>query len=727
MCDTMLAQPRRKQKWTLLPYVEGKKWSEDSNKYGQRMLEKMGWTSGKGLGVNEQGITKHIHLPLKDDTTGFGYKESVLDEAWIEHPVNFNDFLQKLQENKNYNVVQTKENKNALSEKSLELKSKQSRTRVHYQKFTKQKDVNKYSSKDLANIFGQKELNMNKNSKNKEDNSNKNSDSVGTHDVVNGVITINGGNMTEYFMKKSQNFPLASKYKTQEERNIEKESEYAEFGFASTFKKVNSHDNEEIREIKSTCNYAFENPCVELNSPKNISDFNKESEFSKKRKSDNELHLNNKIKKFKYDSINENSYANGIVNAGLNLDCEANEIYNGEEFEVSRVQFGLTNSALDLSDEINDKKRVTFNDHVEYSTDCVKKKKNRITLDKFEVENKKAKKKKKHNSTANNPISSGCINEALDVETNEEIHDNEVNEHKSKKSKKRKKSRRSNLETIVETSEEEKTCENETEIKETKMEDNVPSNNVSQDVSNSKKKKKKNKYKNKIQDATENKYDKKNIEKETVLNTNEMLEEEKCKIAEDQENIYKTKRKKKKTKIRDTESEFKKNEDVISVTETEVKNDVGNVVMEKIKLEAVKVEKKAKEDDTVNDVSSESTNVKDEKEVSDKENTKDMEKNEINKPEKKEYKKLVNKSINYSTHNMKFTKQGNKVFTNTYLKNFNDKKPNTLSSPWNERVRMSKKILTSLFHRKSVLDFPGSNVHEIKGYGIDLHQNLKKL
>ena len=599
-----------------------------------------------------------------------------------------------------------------------------------YQKFTKQKDINNYSLKDLANIFGQKELNINKNNKNKEDNNNKNSNSVDTHDVIrNGVITINGGNMTEYFMKKSQKFPSASKYKRQEENDIEKESEYAGFGFASTPKKLNSHDNEEIREIQSTCNYAFENPCVELNSPENISDFNNESGFSKKRKSnDSELHLNNKIKKFKDDNINENSYANGIVNAGLNLECEVSEIHNGEEFEVSRVQFGLTNSALDLSDEINDKKRVTFNDHVEYSTDCVKKKKNRTTLDKFEVENKKAKKKKKHNSTSNNPMSSGCVNEALDVETNEEIHDNEINEHKSKKSKKRKKSRRSNLETIVETEEEEKACEDETEIKRTKMEDNVPNNYVPQDVSNGKKKKKK--HKDKIQNAIENKYDEKNIEKETVLDTNVMLEEEKCKIAEDQENTYKTKKKKKKIKIKDTESELKKNEDVISVTETEVNNDVENVEMERTKLEIVKVEnKKAKDNDIVNDLSSESTNVNDEKEILDKENRKGMEKSEINKSEKKEYKKLehINKSTNYSMHNMKFTKQRNKVFTNTHLKNFNDKRPNTFSSPWNERIRMSKKILTSLFHRKSVLDFPGSNVHKIKGYGIDLHENLQKL
>lgn len=59
---------------------------------------------------------------------GIGYKKN--DEAWTEHRDNFNDFLQKLQENENYNVVQTEENKNVLSGKSLELKSKQSRARV---------------------------------------------------------------------------------------------------------------------------------------------------------------------------------------------------------------------------------------------------------------------------------------------------------------------------------------------------------------------------------------------------------------------------------------------------------------------------------------------------------------------------------------------------------------------------------------------------------------------
>lgn len=30
----------------------------------------MGWTSGKGLGVNESGITEHIKVAFKNDSQG---------------------------------------------------------------------------------------------------------------------------------------------------------------------------------------------------------------------------------------------------------------------------------------------------------------------------------------------------------------------------------------------------------------------------------------------------------------------------------------------------------------------------------------------------------------------------------------------------------------------------------------------------------------------------------
>ncbi|XP_033314800.1 G patch domain-containing protein 4 isoform X1 [Bombus bifarius] len=710
---SMLAEPRRKQKWTLNP--RGKEWSEDSNKFGQKMLEKMGWTSGKGLGANEQGITEHVRVSVKNDTTGIGYKQDALDEAWTEHQDSFNDFLQKLQQNECHNVAQTEESKGVLSGKSLELKSKQSRARVHYQKFTRGKDVNKYSSKDLANIFGQKELNINKSNKDKQGNAEENFDSVGTCDNRNGIITINGGNMAEYFMKKGQDFSLACKNKKQQEDDIEEESEYAGFGFASTSRKVKCHDNKESMEVKSVCNYAFENPCVELNSPENTSNFNIESKFSKKKKlDDNELRLSSKVKKFKENNVNEKRCESGIINAGLNLECQADEVCNGKEFEISRVQFGLTNSALDLSDEINDKKRVTFNDHVEYSTDCVKTKK---TLDKFEVENKKAKKKKKYNSDVNSSVLSGCVNEALDVGTPEEVHDNEVNEHKSKKSKKRKRSR-SNLETIVETPEEEKACENETEIEQTKMEDYIPDDCILEDVSSKKKKRKK--YKDKIQVTTENRCDEKeSMEKETGANTNVILKEEECKINETQENISKSKKKKKKkNKERYTESNFEKDEDI-----TEIEVELENVKAEKTELETAKAgKKKSRKNDNVNDLSSTTNvpnNIKGEKEVSDKENTRNMNESETEKPEKD--KKFIDKSANYSIDGKKFVKRRDKIFTNTRLKKSNNRRSNTSSRPGNQRSRMTKKVLMSLFYSKSILDFPGSNMHEIKGYGADQH------
>lgn len=709
----MLAEPRRKQKWTLNP--RGKEWSEDSNKFGQKMLEKMGWTSGKGLGANEQGITEHVRVSVKNNTTGIGYKQNASDEAWTEHQDSFNDFLQKLRQNECHDVARTEENEGVLSGKSLELKSKQSRARVHYQKFTRGKDVNKYSSKDLANIFGQKELNVNKSNKDKQGNAEENFDSVGTRDNRNGIITINGGNMTEYFMKKGQDFSVAHKNKKQQEDDIEEESEYAGFGFASTSRKVKCHDNKESMEVKSVCNYAFENPCVELNSPENISNFHIESKSSNEKNLDvNEVRLSSKVKKFKENSVNENRCASGIINAGLNLECQAEEVCNGKEFEISRAQFGLTNSALDLSDEINDKKRVTFNDHVEFSTDCVKKKRK---LDKFEVENKKAKKKKKYNSDVDSSVLSGCVNEALDVGTPEEVHDNEVNEHKSKKSKKRKRSR-SILETIVETPEEEKAYENETEIEQTKMEDYIPDDRILEDVSSKKKKKKK--HKDKIQVTTENRCDEKEcMGKETVTNTNVILKEEECKIDETQEDIFKIKKKKKKKdKARYTEPNFEKNEDI-----TEIEVELENVKAEKTELETVKVrKKKSRKNDNVNDLSSTTnvtTNIKDEKEVSDKENTKNMNESETEKSEKD--KEFIDKSANYSIDSKKFVKQRNKIFTNTRFKKFNNRRSNTSSRSWNRRPRMTKKLLISLFHSKSILDFPGSNMHEIKGYGVDQH------
>ncbi|CAK9812908.1 PIN2/TERF1-interacting telomerase inhibitor 1 [Anthophora plagiata] len=694
---SMLAEQRRKHKWTLNP--RGKQWSEDPNKYGQKILEKMGWTNGKGLGVNEQGMTEHVRAQFKNDMAGIGFKKDHLDKAWTEHQDSFNDILQKLQAEQDNGVVQIEESKSELSGKSLELRSKQSRARVHYQKFTRGKDVNKYSSKDLANIFGQKELNISKNDKGKT-HVEETTDSIGIQENRGGVITINGGDMATYFMKKNRGFSLTSGNEERKENDSESEPEHVGFGFTSAYSKAQSRNNEEHKESEDICNYAFENPCIEINSPEN--------------------NLNSN------DTVNDSEYKNGVVNDGLNLDCQTNETCNGKEYEVSRVQFGLANSALDLSDEVDDKKRVRFNDHVEYSTDSVKKKKSRSTLDKFEVENKKAKKKKMYDDSVNSSVSSGFVNEALDIEEMpEEIYDNEINENKSKKSKKRKGSRQSNLETIVEIPEEDKEAyEARTGIKRPKIVDNTADNcEHSENVSSKKKKKKKHKEKSEIVKDDKNDAQGSAIG-ETISETNASLEKEERELQKDQEDSSKKKKKKKKNKDKDKEQNIEKDENI-----SQIKADVSNVVnSEEERIEnceteerstaKVKRKKKPKKD---NDVSDPTTEVV--KDISDKENTSNLHENETNKPNNKKHEGSVDESVsNNPTQKTEVTQEPARqmnVHANT-PSNSKNKMFHTSSSPWNKRATMSKRLLQSLFHRNSVINFPGSNISEIKGYGADV-------
>lgn len=42
----------------------------DSSKFGQRILEKMGWAPGKGLGADESGPVNPVHVKYKWDNKG---------------------------------------------------------------------------------------------------------------------------------------------------------------------------------------------------------------------------------------------------------------------------------------------------------------------------------------------------------------------------------------------------------------------------------------------------------------------------------------------------------------------------------------------------------------------------------------------------------------------------------------------------------------------------------
>lgn len=176
----------------------------DSSNFGVRMLEKLGWSEGKGLGKREDGMSAPILPKMKQDAEGFGYAGEK-DDHWTQHDQDFNQLLKSL----NGEEAPPVDEVDLAKMKSLEEKSKNSRARVHYKKFTRGKDLSRANEKDLANIFGKKTLEEVKNQKVEtveaveKDSSEDKSDSDETN--VLGLTTIKATmSLQDYFKSKMQ-------------------------------------------------------------------------------------------------------------------------------------------------------------------------------------------------------------------------------------------------------------------------------------------------------------------------------------------------------------------------------------------------------------------------------------------------------------------------------------------------------------------------------------------
>ncbi|KNE65428.1 hypothetical protein AMAG_11057 [Allomyces macrogynus ATCC 38327] len=88
-----LAGPRVRQRISADP--QNRAWAEDTSKFGFRMLEKMGWSSGKGLGADESGTTSHVKVSLKSDASGIGAKAKNSDN-WLSNTDAFSRLLADL-------------------------------------------------------------------------------------------------------------------------------------------------------------------------------------------------------------------------------------------------------------------------------------------------------------------------------------------------------------------------------------------------------------------------------------------------------------------------------------------------------------------------------------------------------------------------------------------------------------------------------------------------------
>ncbi|KAL3270739.1 hypothetical protein HHI36_021264 [Cryptolaemus montrouzieri] len=443
---SMLAERKRKQKWSLNP--RGKDWSEDSNKFGQKLLEKMGWSAGKGLGAKEDGITEHIKVSYKNDSKGMGYKET--DSQWTEHESNFTQLLSSLSGGKENAVTDI----NEIKLESLEEKSQNSRARVHYHKFTRGKDLSRYSEKDLANIFGRKSLKVTKKpliDKDEQDSS-KSSENKSF-----GVETHNGGSMLDYFKKK---LPIYKKYSVNGDSklktsNSDSENERTGFGFgfnSTSFENkvkpsfvsyVNENENGDLEsenktevEVKKK-KKSKKNIKVEPVEGEETTETNGNEFTPKKRKSGElECAFTPLKKKFKnFDNLNELADAEKIIHTPIKKnkkkksddECAVNGLSN-PAYEPMFSRVSVERHSLEV---INEEDELLGDPITEEVVENVE----------ISLENHKENKIKKKRKKSNCGISNECFDDFKDDSTtivNGESVNDDVPKKKSKKGKKEK-------------------------------------------------------------------------------------------------------------------------------------------------------------------------------------------------------------------------------------------------------------------------------------------------
>lgn len=142
-------------------------WSKSTTGFGQKMLSKMGWSDGQGLGKNGQGNNLHLRaIRRAEETQGIGVTiDNTGSNGWDKTNTNFQSILTSLQQNHipnnddddddNDNKKKKKKSKNGKRKKKTDLILAQNRvTTGHSKKWRNAKDLSTKSREDIAAIFG---------------------------------------------------------------------------------------------------------------------------------------------------------------------------------------------------------------------------------------------------------------------------------------------------------------------------------------------------------------------------------------------------------------------------------------------------------------------------------------------------------------------------------------------------------------------------------------------
>ena len=135
-------------------------WAKDKSSFGHRMLAKMGWEEGKGLGKNKQGTVNNLRAVRRAESLGIGATTDLHgDEGFHVTKNNFLGVLERLKQEHDTGKddKKKKKQKRKVTKDGEGITLAQNRVNAgHARKMRESKDLSKKSKEDMAAIFGMK-------------------------------------------------------------------------------------------------------------------------------------------------------------------------------------------------------------------------------------------------------------------------------------------------------------------------------------------------------------------------------------------------------------------------------------------------------------------------------------------------------------------------------------------------------------------------------------------
>ncbi|KAG0369512.1 PIN2/TERF1-interacting telomerase inhibitor 1 [Gamsiella multidivaricata] len=132
----------RHAKQRLAPDPRNLHWANDTNKFGLKMMEKMGWSHGKGLGAKEDGVQEHVKVRLKENNLGVGATKKTSDN-WLGNTDAFSKLLADLNERVEKDAAQNDSKSDSSSDNQSDVETDEKKSSKKSKKEEKEKKSKK--------------------------------------------------------------------------------------------------------------------------------------------------------------------------------------------------------------------------------------------------------------------------------------------------------------------------------------------------------------------------------------------------------------------------------------------------------------------------------------------------------------------------------------------------------------------------------------------------------